>query len=98
MCISAWMLGVHKQVGDAFRHWLRLGRARPQVLSQETESMTLPPCRRLGIPPDASFEEVQDARNFLYDVSSVFWTLSSRLDDHARPCFASTTLHLPRQN
>ena len=25
--------------------------------------------RRLGIPPDASFEEVQDARNFLYEVS-----------------------------
>jgi hypothetical protein len=27
--------------------------------------------RRLGIPPDASFEEVQDARNFLYEVSLV---------------------------
>lgn len=30
------------------------------------------PCRRLGIPSDASFEEVQDARNFLFDVSYTF--------------------------
>ena len=25
-------------------------------------------CRLLGLPPEASFEEVQDARNFLYEV------------------------------
>ncbi len=28
-------------------------------------------CRRLGVPKDASFEEVQDARDFLFAVSAV---------------------------
>lgn len=27
-------------------------------------------CRRLGVGRDSSFEEVQDARNYLYDVSA----------------------------
>lgn len=30
-----------------------------------------PVCRRLGISEEASFEEIQEARNFLYEVSTV---------------------------
>jgi len=28
--------------------------------------------RLLGLPPEANFEEVQDARNFLYEVPGLF--------------------------
>ena len=29
-------------------------------------------CRRLGVGRDSSFEEVQDARNYLYDVRTAY--------------------------
>ena len=39
-------------------------------------------CRVLGLPPEASFEEVQDARNFLYEVAGL------------TPCRACTAVHV----
>ncbi len=37
-------------------------------------------CRLLGLPPEANFEEVQDARNFLYEVPGLFYVkVSSHL-------------------
>ena len=44
-------------------------------------------CRRLGISADATFEEVQEARNFLYEVSQ-----------HLSSPFQLATVHLQVQS
>ncbi len=43
---------------------------KEELISVAYQSLSVTPAahRRLGVPPDASFEEVQDARNFLYEV------------------------------
>ena len=88
-CLVSFCLNCLRHFG--FSH----GLGMPQMLKCLVVQQYSYACRLLGVGRDGSFEEVQDARNYLYDVSP----LSTRreqpppsvirhtaLSDHAVPC------------